>query len=118
MKALKALIDEAHGIFCAVLGMAGIGLIVLAFVNSPVQLQVALGLAGLGFISLALVQVKRARDRKENEERFKEILSKLEEMQQELKEKEPERSGTAIADIITSSLKYYADQMAKPKKEE
>jgi hypothetical protein len=115
---MKALINNSHGIFCTIMAFIGIGLIVLAFFNSPVQLQVALGLAGLGFISLALVQVKRARDRKESEERYNQIMAKLEEIQQELKEREPERSGTAIADIITSSLKYYADQMTKPKKEE
>lgn len=115
---MKALINNAHGIFCTIMALIGIGLVVLAFLNSPLEIQVALGLAGLGFMSLALVQVKRSRDRKESKERFKEILSKLEEIQQEMKEKQPERSGTAIADIITSSLKYYADQMTKPKKEE
>ena len=94
-------------------------LIVMAFLHSPWQLQTALGLGGAGFIAYALAQVKRIEDRKAEEDRYNQIMEKMEQILQEIqKEAKPERSGTAIADIITSSLKYYADQVIKPKEEE
>jgi len=87
--------------------------------NSPIQLQIALGLIGLGFITLGLVQVKRGQDRKTNEDRVDIIMAKLDEIQQELKKKEqPKGTGVAIADAISSGLKYYSEYMTKKKKEE
>ena len=53
------------------------------------------------------------------EERFDMIVTKLDEIQQEFKkEDQPKGTGVAIADVITSGLKYYADQITKSKKEE
>jgi hypothetical protein len=66
-----------------------------------------------------LVQIKRAQSVKAEEERFNKIIAKLDEIQQELKkEEQPKETGVAIADVITSGLKYYADQITKSKKEE
>jgi len=97
----------------------GLGIIILAFMNSPIQLQIALGLIGLGFITLGLVQVKRGQDRKISEERFDIIVTKLDEIQQKLeKEDQPKGAGIAIADVLTSTLKYYTDQITKSKKKE
>ena len=94
-------------------------MVVMAFINSPLQLQIAMWIIGLGFFSLGLVQIKRAQSVKAEEERFNKIIAKLDEIQQELKkEEQPKGTGVAIADVITSGLKYYADQITKSKKEE
>ena len=119
MRFLESIANVSYWLYSAVMMLIGLGMVVLAFINSPIQLQIALGLIGLGFITLGLVQVKRGQDRKINEERFDIIATKLDEIQQELKkEDQPKGTGVAIADIITSGLKYYADQITKPKKEE
>ena len=96
----------------------GVGTVVLAFINSPVSLQIVLGLIGLGFISTGLLQVKRGQDEKRDKERFDEIMAQLKQIQQELeKEEKPKGTGVAIADIISSGLKYYTEHMNKPKEE-
>ncbi len=119
MQFLKSIVNVSYLLYIAVMIVIGLGIIILAFVNSPMQLQIALGLIGLGFITLGLVQVKRGQDRKKNEERFDIIVTKLDEIQQELKkEDQPKGTGVAIADVITSSLKYYAEYMTRSKKEE
>jgi len=73
-----------YWLYSAVMIVIGLGIIILAFINSPIQLQIALGLIGLGFITLGLVQVKRGQDRKISEERFDIIVTKLDEIQQKL----------------------------------
>ena len=119
MRFLESIIKLSYWLFSGVMILIGLGTIGLAFFNSPLQLQVALGLIGLGFVSLGLVQAKRGQDRQRDEERFDTIMVKLDQIQQELlKEKQPERRGTAIADIITSGLKYYADHITRQKEEE
>jgi len=119
MRFLKSIVNVSYWLYSAVMIVIGLGIIILAFLNSPIQLQIALGLIGLGFITFGLVQVKRGQDRKKNEERFDMIVTKLDEIQQELKkEDQPKRTGVAIADVITSGLKYYADQITKSNREE
>ena len=50
---------------------------------------------------------------------FFELDTKLDGIQQELKkDDQPKGTGVAIADVITSGLKYYADHITKSKKEE
>ena len=119
MRFLESIARVSYWLFSTVMILIGFTTIILAVFNSPWQLQIALGLIGLGFISLGLVQVKRGQDRKKNEERIDIIVTKLDEIQQELKkEDQPKGTGVAIADVITSGLKYYADQITKSKKEE
>jgi len=119
MRFLESIARVSYWLFSTVMILIGFITIILAVFNSPWQLQIALGLIGLGFISLGLVQVKRGQDRKKNEERFDIIVTKLDEIQQELKkEDQPKGTGVAIADVITSGLKYYADQITKSKKED
>ena len=99
--------------------LAGIGIIVTAVTSSTLQLQIAGALAGVGFICLGLLQLIRKQDRKQDKERFEQIMAKLEQLQQELqKEDKSKGSGVAIADVIASGLKYYSEYMTKPKKEE
>lgn len=99
--------------------LAGIGIIIAAVTSSILQLQIAGALAGVGFICLGLLQLKRDQERRRDEERFEQIIAKLEQIQQELqKEEQTKGSGVVIADVIASGLKYYSEYMTKPKKEE
>ena len=119
MRFLESIVNVSYRLYSVAMIVIGLGIIILAFMNSPLQLQIALGLIGLGSITLGLVQVKRGQERKINGERFDIIVAKLDEIQQELKkEDQPKGTGVAIADVITSSLKYYAEYITKQKKEE
>ncbi|MFH1647273.1 MAG: hypothetical protein ABID71_06290 [Chloroflexota bacterium] len=103
----------------AIMILIGLALMILSFINPPSLLQIAGALVGLGFISLGLLQVKRAQDSQQDEERYKQIMARLEQIQREIKETEqPKGTGVAVADIISSGLKYYTEYMTKPKKEE
>ena len=113
------MVSASHWRYIAVMILIGFGTIILAFIDTPVQLQIALGLIGLGFISLGLVQIKRAQDASRSEERFNEIMAKLDEIQNEIRQKESQgKSGIAIADVITSGLKYYTEHLTQKDKEE
>ena len=119
MRFLESIVNVSYWLYSAVMIVIGLGIIILAFLNSPMQLQIALGLIGLGFITFGLVQVKRGQDRKKNEEKFDMIVTKLDEIQQELKKEEQTKgTGVAIADVISSGLKYYSEYITKQKKEE
>ncbi len=119
MNLIKLIVSTSYQSFGIVMIVIGLGIIILAFMNSPMQLQIALGLIGLGFITLGLVQMKRGQDRKKNEERFDIIVTKLDEIRQELKkEDQPKGTGVVIADVISSGLKYYSEYITKQKKEE
>ena len=119
MQLLKSIVNAAYWIYSTMMILIGFGTIILSFINSPLQLQIAMGLIGLGFISLGMVQIKRQQDEKRNKERFVEIIAKLDEIQQELKKQEqPKGSGVVIADVISSGLKYYTEHMTKQQKEE
>ena len=118
MRLKKCFTGASYWLFSTATIVIGFGMVVLAFINSPLQLQIALVLIGLGFISLGLVKIKQAQNESRDKERLDQIIAKLDEIKQELdREKQPEKSGTAVADIITSSLKYYADKMLEKKDE-
>lgn len=118
MRFLESIVNVSYGLYSAVMMVIGLGIIILALVNPPLQLQIALGFLGLGFITLGLVQVKRGQDRKTDVERFDLIMAKLDEMQQELqKEDQPKGTGVVIADVLSSGLKYYSDYLVKQKEE-
>ena len=119
MRFLEAIVNASYWLYSAVMIVIGFGIIILASINSPLQLQIALGFVGLGFVTLGLVQVKRERDRKVNEERFDITVTKLDEIQQELKKADQSKgTGVVVADILSSSLQYYTDYLIKRKKEE
>ena len=98
--------------------LAGIGLIITAFIGSPVQVQIASGLVGLGFVCLGYIQMKQARDTRQNAEKHQQIMEKLEKIEQQLEKVEQPKGGVAVADILGAGLKYYAEHMAHPKEEE
>ncbi|MFC1964171.1 hypothetical protein ACFLV1_02185 [Chloroflexota bacterium] len=119
MNLIKLIVSTSYQSFGIVMMLIGLGMVVIALMNSPIQLQIASGLIGLGFINLGLVQVKRGQDRKKNEERIDIIVTKLDEIQQELtKEDQSKGTGVAIADVISSGLKYYSEYITKQKKAE
>jgi len=119
MRFLESIASVSYWSFSAVMILIGFTTIILAAFNSPWQLQIALGLIGLGSIALGLVYVKRAQNEKVNEQRFSQIIARLDEIQEELKKEErPKGTGVVIADVLTAGLKYYAEQMNKQNKEE
>jgi hypothetical protein len=119
MRFLESIASVSYWLFSIVMILIGLTTIILAVFNSPWQLQSALGLIGLGFITWGLVYVKRAQNENTDEQRFNQIMARLDEIQEEIKKEErPKGTGVAIADVITSGLKYYAEQMNKPNKEE
>ncbi|MCJ7604427.1 MAG: hypothetical protein MUO19_00120 [Dehalococcoidales bacterium] len=109
-----------YRIAAAVLLLAGIGIIILAFLNTPVELQIVLGFIGLGFIILALVPLKLAQRATEDNEKFGQLMAKLDEIKDEIQkpEEKPAHSGVAIADIINSGMKFYSDYVSKDKDKE
>ncbi|MBN1213575.1 MAG: hypothetical protein JXA92_13470 [candidate division Zixibacteria bacterium] len=119
MKITESITNAAYRSHGIVMGALGLGLIALAFFVSPAALQTASGLGGLGFISLGLAQVKRLRDEKRDEERFHQIMNRLEEIQKELRKSESAGGkGVVIADILNSTLKYYTENLRRPEDEE
>jgi len=119
MNLIKLIVSTSYQSFGIVMMLIGLGMVVMAFINSPLQLQIAVGISGLGFLSLGLVQIKRAQNAKAEEERFNKIIAKLDEIQQELKEEEQTKgTGVVIADAISSGLKYYSEYITKKKKED
>ena len=99
--------------------MIGLIITALVFIDTQIRLKITLGFIGLSFIILGLVQLKQEQERKENEEGFNVMLTKLDEIQQEPK-KEDKSKGTevVVADILSSGLKYYTDSLIKQKKKE
>ncbi len=99
-----------------ILIIIGIGFVVLMFFN-PIS-DIALAIAGLGFILSGFIQLGQARNSEQNEKRFEQLMTELDKIRQELENVEqPKGTGVAIADVLSSGLKYYAEHMNKPGKE-
>ena len=119
MNLTKLIVSTSYQSFGIVVMLIGLGIVIIAFINSPLQLQIAMWIIGLGFFLLGLVQIKRAHSAKAEEERFNKIIAKLDEIQQELeKEDQSKGTGVVVADILSSGLKYYSEYITKQKKEE
>jgi sulfite exporter TauE/SafE len=100
-----------------ILIIIGIVFFILMFFN-PIS-DIALAIAGLAFILSGFIQLGQIWNIKRDEEKLKRIINKLNEIQQSLeKVEQPKATGVAIADVISSGLKYYTEHMAKPKKKE
>lgn len=99
--------------------IAGIGLIALAFIDPAMLVQIAIGLIGVIGILLGLLILRRINDTDLVEKRYDRIMEKLEEIQSGLqKEDQKGKTGIAIADVITSGLKYYSEQISRKDKDE
>jgi len=104
-------------ILAIILVVIGIVFIVLMFFH-PIS-EIALAIAGLAFILSGFIQLGHARNSQQDKKQFEQLMTKLTEIQQELeKEDESKGKGVAVADVIASGLKYYAEHMTKPEKEE
>lgn len=98
--------------------LAGLGVFITAFLASDIQLRVALGLGGVALFSLGVIIIKLAHDNRKAQEKLDTIIARLEELQQEIQKKEETgKSGIAIADIISSSLKFYSEYKDREKKD-
>ncbi len=91
--------------------------VILAFYTPNVEIRVALLIAVIGLVSPLFVLWAQIEDKKKEEEEFKQLMVKLEEIQQELKKEDKPRGGVAIADVLASGLEYYTEHMNKPNKE-
>jgi len=92
--------------------------IVLAFYTSIVEFEVALSIAAIGLVSPVLVLWVQLDDKKQDDEEHQQIMGKLEKIEKELEKlDQPKNTGVAIADVLASGLKYYAEHMNKPGKE-
>jgi hypothetical protein len=115
---LVSIASVSYWLLSAAVTLIGLATIILAVFNSPWQLQMALGFIGLGFMASGLVYVKRALKENIDEQRFNQLIARLDAIQEEIKKEERSKgTGVAIADVITSGLKYYAGQMNKQNKE-
>ena len=79
---MKSIIRKTDYILGAILIVIGICAIILAFFNSPIQLQITVGLAGFGFICLGLLQFRKAHEQLEIIENLQRINTKLDEIKQ------------------------------------
>ncbi len=97
----------------------GLVIVITAVITSMLELKIALALAGAAFIASGLIQLGQAKGKEQEDERFKKMMDKLEKIEKELeKVEQPKATGVAIADVISSGLKYYTEYMTKPKKTE
>jgi hypothetical protein len=106
-------------ILIMVLGLVIIGTAVISPMLEILELKIALALAGAAFVSSGVMQLGQAQEKKRADQKLEQIMDKLDKIEQELEKVEsPRGTGVAIADVISSGLKYYAEHMTKPEKEE
>ncbi len=119
MDYVKNISNKLYPAGVAIIILAGVGIFVTAFLASDIQLRIALGLGGFGLLSLGLIAIKIVRDTRTAQEKLDNVLTKLDEIQQEIQKKEESgKSGIAIADIINSSMKFYSEYKSREKNEE
>ena len=112
---MKPIYGKSIAIIIIVIGLVAVA----SAIFSRIEFQVALALAGAAFICYGMIQFGKVLERQKNEERYQQLMDKLEQIRQELeKEDQPKGYGVAIADVISSGLKYYTEHIARPKKEE
>jgi hypothetical protein len=114
---LKSINRTIYLAAAALLLLAGIGIIIMAFRNTPLEMQIVIGFIGLGFVALSSVPLGLARAELKTDERFGQLMAKIDEMNDSIRkgEEKPKKSGVAIADIITSGMKLYSDYKKKDK---
>jgi hypothetical protein len=103
-----------------ILALAGTGGIVSSGFVDPVAMRVGLELGGVGLLGLGLLAFRLGQAEARAEERHRELLAKLDELKEELKnqEEKPRNSGVAIADIFGTGLKWYSDYVTRNKEEQ
>ncbi|MBN1176390.1 MAG: hypothetical protein JXA51_01785 [Dehalococcoidales bacterium] len=113
---MKTNYSIAIGIFIT---CTGIAVFILSFFVQNRELQIALLVAAAGLIVSGIAQLGQAQEKKEDEKKHQEMISKLEEINTKLEKKEEAKgSGVVIADVIGAGMKYYAEHLTTPDKEE
>jgi hypothetical protein len=120
MDLLKSVSIKIYPVAVAMVILAGIGIIIAAGFAASTPLKIALALGGAGLIFLGLIIIKIMHEEKRSQEKLDALLAKLDELRQNIKEADEKqgKSGIAIADIISSSLKFYNDYKEKERSEE
>ena len=97
----------------------GVVVFVLSFFSQILEVTIALLIAAVGLICSGIAQLGQTQEKKQDEEKHQQVMEKLEKIEKELEKLEQSKgTGVAIADVITSGFKYYAEHMAKSEKEE
>jgi uncharacterized membrane protein YqjE len=109
-----------YSIYLAILIMLlGLAVIITIVFSPTAELKFAMALTGIALILSGLIQLRQVQDKKEEDVRYRQIMEKLEKIEKDIASLEqPKGTGVAIADVISSGLKYYAEHMAEPKKED
>jgi hypothetical protein len=116
---IKSLSIRIYPVAVAIVILAGIGIIVAAGFAASLPIQIALGLGGLVLIFLGIIAIRVIHEERQSQEKLDVLLTKLDELREEMKQEEKQgKSGIAIADVISSSLKFYADYKEKEHPEE
>ena len=118
MEIIKSLSSRTYTIAVTIVTLCGIGIIITAGFLETLPLQITMGLGGLGLVCLGIIVVKLVYDERKSLEKLDALMKKLEELQETQQESGKDKSGIAIADVISSSLKFYADYQEKNKNEE
>jgi hypothetical protein len=119
MEFFKSLNIKIYPLAVVIVILAGIGIIVAAGFAASLPLKIAASLGGVGLIFLGLIIIRVVYEEKRSQEKLDALLAKLDELQQEIQQEEKQgKSGIAIADVISSSLKFYADYKGKDRSEE
>jgi hypothetical protein len=119
MDQLKSLSIKIYPAAIIIVILAGIGIIIAAGFAASLPLKIALGLGGVGLVFLGIIVIRVVHEEKHSQEKLDALLVKLDELHQEMKQEEKQgKSGIAIADVISSSLKFYADYKEKERSEE
>jgi len=102
-----------------ILALAGMGAIISSGFVDTVALRVGLELGGVGFLALGLLSYRLGQAEARAEERHKELLAKLDEVNEGLKklEEKPQNSGAAIADVLGVGMKWYQDYLDRGKEQ-
>jgi hypothetical protein len=114
---MSNIITRAYILAAAVLALAGVGAIAASGFVDTMGIRVGLELGGVGFLALALLAFQMGRAEERAEERHRELLARLNEVEEHLKslEEKPQHHGVAIADLLGSGMKWYQDYLNRDK---
>ena len=116
---MKTDYGKAIGVFICLCGAA---VFILALLSGQTTgLTIALIIAALGLIGTGAAYLAQSAERKQDEERFKQMMDKLEIIEKELEKQGKEQSkghGVAIADVLGAGIKYYTENIARRGKDD
>lgn len=119
MDYMKSFSTRIYPVAVTIVILAGVGIAIAAGFAASVPVKIALGLGGAGLVFLGLLIVRVIHEERRAIEKMDVLLEKLDAIQQEIQQEDkPNKSGIAIADVISSSLKFYADYKGKERSEE